>query len=65
MMRAMKVLGRVFSLRLVTAAYVAALLAESQMHPVHPELETLLASLGGVGRDIAHLIDVAAPLRGR
>ena len=57
-------LGPVLSLRLIAATHVTTLLAESQVHPVHPERETFLASVGSVGRDIAHLIDVAAPLGG-
>jgi len=63
-LRLMEMLGRMLSLRLIAAADVAALLTQPKMHPLHPELETLLAALRSVRRDVAHLIEMAAAFRG-
>ena len=41
---------RVFPLRVVAAADVAAGLAHPQVHPAHPERQALLAALAETGR---------------
>ncbi len=56
----MKVLRRVFADRVVATANMPAGETKTQMHPVHPHLETLFASFGRAWIDIANRIEVAA-----
>ena len=46
--------------RLVAAAYVAARHAETKVHPIHSQLEALLASVRGARRYVANDIEMAA-----
>jgi hypothetical protein len=54
----MEVLGRMLTARLVTAADVPALQAETQMDPGSPSLETFFTTGARARRDVADLFDM-------
>src|SRR6266540_2152505 len=57
------VLRRVLVGRVVTAAYVAAAQAQSQVDPLTADLQALLAALWRVRADVVHLVQVRARRR--
>jgi hypothetical protein len=55
-----EVCGSVLADRIVATSDVSACHAETQMHPLHPELETFFATFRRAGLDVLNEIQMAA-----